>query len=171
MSLDTRSSWWDKIANSIASTRFGTWVNRNTLPHLDRMTMRASGGRISGTTLIAGLPVFQLTTTGAKSGQQRTSSLIGIPDGREIVVIASNWGQKRNPAWYYNLRANPQADVTVDGETRAFTAREATPEEYEKYWDQAVDLYSGYANYKEWCGDRKIPIMVLSPMESDTREG
>lgn len=170
MSLHIRSRWWHPVSKSIASTRFGTWMNRHTLPQLDRMIMRVSGGRTNAARLIAGLPVILLTTTGAKSGKQRRCPLVAIPDGRKIALIATNWGQKRNPAWYYNLRANPQASVTVEGETLAYTAREATPKEHEKYWRWAVRLYPGYANYKEWCGGREIPIMVLSPMESKPAE-
>lgn len=163
--LQVKSRWWHPLARSIASSRFGTWINRHMLPSLDRLAMRVSGGRVNATSLVAGLPVIVLTTTGAKSGKERKSPLIAIPDGRKLALIASNWGQKRNPAWYYNLRAHPQASVTVGGETQAYVARAATPKEYDKYWRWAVRLYPGYENYKEWSGDREIPIMILSPVE------
>jgi deazaflavin-dependent oxidoreductase (nitroreductase family) len=170
MSLHIRSRWWHPMIKSIASTRVGTWLNRYALPPLDRMMMRLSGGRTNATGLVAGLPVIMLTTTGAKSGKQRTTPLIALPDGRKLALIATNWGQKRNPAWYHNLRANPQASVTVGGETKFYVAREATPKEYDKYWRWAVRVYPGYENYKEWCGDREIPILVLSPAEPSSTE-
>ena len=165
MTLHSRSRWWHPVSRSIASTRGGTWMNRHSLPRLDRLVMRLSGGRTSVTTLMSGLPLISVTTTGARSGKQRTTPLIAIPDGRKLALIATNWGQKRNPAWYYNLRANPQATVAIEGKTLTYRAREATPKEHEKYWRWAVRMYPGYANYKEWCGGRAIPILVLSPEE------
>ena len=165
MSLHTKPRWWHPMLKSVASTRVGTWINRYVLPPVDRLVMRATGGRINLAGLATGLPVIVLTTTGAKSGKQRTTPLIAIPDGRKLALIATNWGQKRNPSWYYNLRAHPQAFVTVEGQTRAYTAREASPKEYDKYWRLAVHLYAGYENYQVWSGDRKIHIMVLSPVD------
>lgn len=150
------------MTKSVASTRFGTWLNRHALPSLDRLVMRASGGKTNATALLTGLPVILLTTTGAKSGKPRTTPLIAIPDGRRLALIATNWGQKRNPAWVYNLRAHPHATVTHDGKTLAVVARDATPKEYEKYWRWAVRLYPGYENYLEWSEGRSIPILVLT---------
>lgn len=162
MSLNVKSRWWHPATKSIAATRFGTWMNRHTLPPLDRLVMRASGGKTNVTALIAGLPVILLTSTGAKSGKLRTTPLIAIPDGRKLALIGTNWGQARNPAWVYNLRAHPNATVTYGGRTHAVVAREATPKEHDKYWRWAARLYPGYSNYLEWSEGRPIPIMVLT---------
>ena len=165
MTLHVKTRWWHSTAKAIASTRMGTWMNRHTLPALDRLIMRVSGGKTNATALIAGLPVVTLHTTGAKSGKPRTTPLVAIPDGRKLALIATNWGQKRNPAWFYNLRAHPDATVTYGGKTHSVVAREATPKEREKYWRWAVRLYPGYENYLDWSEGRPIPIMVLTLQE------
>ena len=130
---------------------------------LDRFIHRRTNGRHTFTSVVTGLPVVNLTAIGAKSGQPRTIPLIGIPDGDDIVLIASNWGQTRHPAWYHNLRANPEATLTLNGRKGAYIAREAAPEERDRYWQRALDLYVGYAAYESRTGGRQIPIMVLTP--------
>ena len=87
-----------------------------TLHAIDRAVFRLSRGRTTFTAWLAGLPVAWLTTTGAKSGAERTAPVLAIPaDDGKLVVIASNYGQGHNPSWYYNLRAHPQARVLFDG--------------------------------------------------------
>ena len=98
--------------------------------------------------LTAGLPVITLNTIGAKSGQLRSTPLIGIPDGDRYVLIASNFGQAHHPAWYYNLKKHPQATVTLRGHTADYVAGEASGEEYDRLWQSAVALYGGYAAYR-----------------------
>jgi deazaflavin-dependent oxidoreductase (nitroreductase family) len=107
--------------------------------------------------------VVTLSTIGAKSGQLRTVPLIGISDGDKVVLIASNWGRKRHPAWYHNLRANPEATLSIQGRTGTYIAHETTGGEREEYWRRAVDLYAGYAAYQRRAGGRRIPVMVLTP--------
>jgi deazaflavin-dependent oxidoreductase (nitroreductase family) len=113
--------------------------------------------------LLTGLPVITLTTTGAKSGKKRSVPLIGIPDGDNYIVIASNWGQKHFPAWYHNLTANPRVAITRDHQSGRYIARETTGEEYDTYWKTAVEMYAGYAAYKRRTGGRRIPIVMLTP--------
>ena len=72
------------------------------------------------------LPLVTLTTIGAKSGQLRSTPLVGIPDGERLVLVASNFGQGHHPAWYYNLVKNPSASVTIAGATRNYVAAAAT---------------------------------------------
>jgi deazaflavin-dependent oxidoreductase (nitroreductase family) len=88
---------------------------------------------------------------------------VGIEDGERVVLIASNFGRSRHPAWYHNLRANPEATLSVRGQKKTYIAREADGREREDYWHQAVELYAGYAAYEKRTGGRKIPIMVLAP--------
>jgi deazaflavin-dependent oxidoreductase (nitroreductase family) len=115
------------------------------------------------TSVFAGLPVVTVTTIGAKSGQLRSLPLVALPDGENVILIASNYGQKHHPAWYYNLRAHPQVQLTYEGHTVTYTAREATGDERERCWQRVVALYSGYALYKERAGNRQIPVMILMP--------
>jgi len=155
------------IMQSIAASKPGSWFFARTLHHFDRFFLWISGGRITMSTILAGLPELNLTTTGAKSGLARSIPLIYIRDETNpgtFALIASNWGQKRYPSWYFNLKANPQATAVIAGKSGEYVAREASGDEYERFWQQAVDTYAGYPNYKERIhGGRSIPIMVLSP--------
>jgi len=109
--------------------------------------------------------VLLLTTTGARTGTHRTQPLAYLGQGRDFVVIASNFGQQRNPSWYYNLRANPKAQVTVAGSSYNVIAREVTGPERDQYWEQGWE--QGCRMYPAWNlyrarAQREIPIMVLS---------
>ena len=128
--------------------------------------LRFSRGRYSVTSLLAGLPVVMVTTVGAKSGQPRSLPLVAIPDGENVILIASNFGQKHHPAWYHNLRAHPEVHLTYAGQTVAYTARETSGEERERCWRRAVDLYSGYPLYERRAASRRIPVMLLVPCSS-----
>jgi len=131
-------------------------------PAADRLLFCLSGGRQTAVSLIAGLPSIVVTVKGAKSAKPRTVTLLGISDQAEFIVIASNFGQKHNPAWYYNLRANPDITVTLNGRTSAYRARQVFGAEHQQCWEKAVKLYKGYEAYKQRAG-REIPIFVLEP--------
>jgi deazaflavin-dependent oxidoreductase (nitroreductase family) len=92
---------------------------------------------------LAGWTIVQLTTTGAKSGQQHTLPLIATTDGEKIGLIASSFGRKHNPGWYYNLKSNPVCYVKRNGETECYEAREVDGDEYEKFWGMGVSIYAG----------------------------
>lgn len=132
------------------------------LHHADALLLRLSGGKMTFAQL-SGLPIIELTTTGAKTGKKRTLPLTGLPDGKKYALIASNFGQKNNPAWYYNLKANPECTVKKDGQVGTYIAREADPQENKHYYDMAISYYIGYAAYKQWAPHREIPVMVLEP--------
>lgn len=107
-----------------------------------------------------------LSTTGAKSGKVRTVPVLGLPDGDRIVVFASGYGKdSRLPAWYHNLRAEPDAKATVRGEARHVKAYEAEGEERERLWRRGLEIYPGFAGYQQRISERRIPVMVLSPLE------
>jgi deazaflavin-dependent oxidoreductase (nitroreductase family) len=89
---------------------------------------------------------------------------VGIPEGDSIVLVASNFGSQTHPAWYYNLRAHPQATLAVNGRSGTYLAREAAGVERERYWNRAVELYRGFDAYRLRASGRTIPIMILSPM-------
>ena len=162
--------WWFLLNQKIAASRPGSWVYSHTLHHIDRVLGKLSGGRLNVPRLFAGAPMIQLTATGAKTGKERTVPVLGLRDGDRWVVIASNWGKKRHPAWYYNLKANPAVKVTEGNETAPYRAREASDEEQEIYWPRAREMYIGYEVYAQRSGDRTIPIIVLEPAENDAAE-
>ncbi len=121
---------------------------------------RASRGRILGRML--GMPVLLLTTTGRKSGIDRTTPLMYLPKGERRVVIASYAGEPRHPAWFLNLKTNPRAKIQVRGERLAVIAREAEGEERARLWSEVVESESGYAEYERRTS-RRIPVVVLEP--------
>jgi deazaflavin-dependent oxidoreductase (nitroreductase family) len=128
---------------------------------LHRTVFRLSNGRIANRGM--GMPVVMLTTTGRKTGKQRTSMLTSpVQDGDRYVLVASNGGDDRDPAWLLNLRANPTVEATIDGTTRAMTARVASSDEKAELWPRVVAKYKGYANYQTRT-DRDIPLVILTP--------
>ena len=160
---------WQRLFQRIAAQRPVSWLLARLLRPVDRWLLGLTGGRTTLTTLLTGLPVVMLTTTGAHSGKARSVPLVPLIDGEAVVLVASSFGNQRHPAWYYNLRANPQAVLFVNGCRAAYLAREASPDEWQRYWDQAVAIYPGYAGYRERCGPRQIPILVLTPLEKAGR--
>jgi deazaflavin-dependent oxidoreductase (nitroreductase family) len=134
-----------------------------TLHLIDRAAFKLTRGRATFTSWLADLPVAWLTTTGAKSGAERTSPVLAIPcgDGR-LVVIASNYGQRNNPSWYHNLRANPRTRVLFDGDERAMLARELEGAERDGWYERGIEIYPGWVQYRKRA-PRRIPVIELSP--------
>jgi len=147
----------------IPKSKPGAWLFARTLHHFDRPVLRLSHGRYSLTNVLAGLPVVVVTTIGAKSGQPRSLPLVAIPDRENVILIASNFGQQHHPAWYYNLRAHPDVKLTYEGKTVTYLAHETEGVERDRCWQHAVDLYPGYALYKERASQRKIGVFLLTP--------
>ncbi len=142
----------------LSATRLGAWLVRTWIQPLDRLLLWLSGGRIGAVSWL--YPTLVLVTTGARSGARRRTPLIFLPDGARLVVVASNFGRDRHPAWYYNLCANPQAEVIIYGRTFDCRAYEASGIEYLELWERAVRYYPGFASYARRAG-RQLPIMVL----------
>ena len=129
---------------------------------MDLPVIRLSKSRRSVANSATGLPVVTLTVRGVETGKLRTTPLIGIPEGDNVVVVASNWGRPYHPGWYHNLRANPEVILSTKDHTGTYIAHETTGEEREKYWRKAVDLYYGYESYQQRTR-RKIPVILLVP--------
>lgn len=149
-----------------ASTRIGGWMVLHLFNPLDRWLMRRTNGALNssvGTNFTTAL----LRCKGARSGELREVPLLATPFGERFVLIASATGQKKNPAWYYNLKANPDCTLLVPphGEIEC-VAHEAKGEERERAWAAAKALYSGYATYRERTS-RQIPVMILTPRVSE----
>jgi deazaflavin-dependent oxidoreductase (nitroreductase family) len=107
-------------------------------------------------------PMLLLDHVGAKSGTKRTSPLAYAEDGDDIVIVASKGGNPKHPAWFHNLRANPDTTIQVGSKRRAVHARVATEAEYDRLWKKVVAVYGGYEGYKKRT-TRKIPLVVLEP--------
>jgi deazaflavin-dependent oxidoreductase (nitroreductase family) len=142
------------------SSRPGAWFYVHIAPHIDRPLMRVSRGRLGFGGRRAGI----LRHIGAKSGTERTTPLLFMRVGEDVVLIASRGGDSRNPAWYHNLKANPEVSFTALGEERRYRAREAEGAERARLWEKVcTERYTGYATYQERAGSRRIPVMVLEP--------
>jgi deazaflavin-dependent oxidoreductase (nitroreductase family) len=145
----------------VAATGPGSWLFARVLHRIDRPVYKLTGGRHTFANLASGLPVVMLTTTGARTGVQRTVPVLGLPSADGLAVIASNYGQPHHPAWYHNLRANPDGQVTVDGVTRAFRATEADGEARARIWQEGLKVYPGWTEYERRAPNRQIAVFVL----------
>lgn len=151
-----------RMMRSMVATKVGVALLRPTANRLDQLISKATGGRRSFAAIATGIPTVILTTTGAKSGQPRTVAVYGIPHPDGLALIASNWGGAKHPAWYHNLNANPEATVSIDGDTWQATARPATPRERDEIWANGVEIYPGWTKYEARAGARHIEAFVLS---------
>ena len=119
---------------------------------------RSNNGKVTG--VFENAPLVLLTTTGAKSGQQRTSPVVYTRDGEDLVVIASKGGAPAHPHWYLNLVANPEVTVELPGETYRAHARIAEGEERNRLYRAQADLMPNFDDYQRKT-DREIPVVVL----------
>ena len=153
-----------RLTRVFAGTAPGAWVFSRLLRHLDDLVGRISGGRRSAPELLAGLAVLDVTTTGRKSGQRRTSHLIATPYDDTLALLGTNFGQESTPAWALNLEAEPRATVTYRNAERDVVARPATPEETDRIFALAGQFYPGYLHYRSRVGStRRIRAFVLEP--------
>ncbi len=153
--------WPERVIRRFLVSGPGIWFGRYVLPYLDLPLLVLSRGRLS---MSPGQPILLLVTMGAKTGKRRPTPLLYLQDGERIVVIASNGGRERHPAWYYNLRKNPEARVYVGGRIGTFVAREVSGEERTVLWHKAVDYFEGFTLYEQRT-TRHIPIFVLTPKD------
>ena len=122
---------------------------------------KVTNGAVGGSML--GLPVLLLTSTGRKSGQSRTVPLGFLKDGATYVVIASNGGNPRHPAWFFNLQSNPEATIQVKNTQLKVRAEQANLEQRRQLWARLVEASPNYAKYQQRA-NREIPVMILSPL-------
>ena len=109
-----------------------------------------------------GMPLLILTTTGSKSGKERTIPVMYIRDGKNYVITASNNGWKKNPGWFYNLKASQQAQIEVPGERMQVSASVPSPDEHARFWPRMVAKALFFQKYQDNT-DRIIPMVILTP--------
>lgn len=151
------------ISTQITAPKPGTlaWKLNTLVTGMHVRVFQRTGGRIGGT--LDGAPLLVLHHTGAKSGVRRQTPTIHMPDGANLVVVASLLGSPKNPAWYHNLCAHPDdVEVDVRGGRRRVRAREATSQEIAELWPRLVETYRPFQTYAERT-DRKLPVMILEP--------
>jgi len=128
---------------------------------IHRWVYLKSGGRI-GQRLI-GKRMLLLETVGRKSGEPRTTPLLYVEDGDCFVVVASNMGDARFPAWWLNLQARPEAAARVGARRVPVSWRRADASEEERLWPKLEAAYSYYPDYRARAG-REIPVVILAPL-------
>lgn len=126
---------------------------------VDRPLMRVSAGRLRLSFVI---PALLLICRGARTGTRREVPLLYVPAGNDVLLIGSNGGRTRDPAWCHNLRQHPDVECAIAGERRAFAAVELTGSERDRAWQQALAVYPGYRRYAGRAG-RRIPVFRLHP--------
>jgi deazaflavin-dependent oxidoreductase (nitroreductase family) len=131
---------------------------------LDHLVYRLTRGRTTASSWLGGATITMLTTTGARSGKPRTLPVLGLTDGDDMIVIASNFGRRPNPSWYHNLRANPRATIVCNGISREVTAHELSGPERERGYRWGEEIYPGFSHYPRWAADRRIPVLRLTPL-------
>ncbi|MGZ6269901.1 MAG: nitroreductase/quinone reductase family protein [Candidatus Limnocylindrales bacterium] len=138
------------------------WVFR-TIWALDNAASRLSGGRLTMPNGSRGrLRTLFLHTVGRTSGQPRRNGLYYVEDGPNLVVVASNAGDARDPAWWRNLQAQPEAEVEVGPTVRPVRARPATAEEAGRLYERFATAIPTYDEYRQKAG-RTIPVVILEP--------
>jgi deazaflavin-dependent oxidoreductase (nitroreductase family) len=150
----------ERLVARFLVTRPGAWFGYHILPRLDRPLLYLTRGRFS---MSPGQPILLLITTGAKTGHRRATPLLYLPDGDRVIILASNAGKPRHPAWYYNVRAHPEVTLYLRGRAGVYHAREAEGAEWAELWRKAVDYFAGFAIYEKRIA-RRIPILVLTPL-------
>ena len=136
-------------------------IGLKTMSRVHRVILRGTGGRVLNSAL--GMQVVELHTVGRKSGLPRSTMLTApVIDGKRIVLVASKGGDDRDPDWYRNLMAHPDAELTVDGQRRPVRARRASAEEKTELWPRVVAAYGGYAGYQRRT-QRDIPLVLCDP--------
>lgn len=139
------------------------WLRRSS-PLITRAHARVigwTGGRIRRSYVFTGgMPLLVLTTVGRKSGKRRSTPLGYLPFGNGYAVIASNAGSDRVPAWWFNLQADPEAEVLANRQRHSVRARRATAAEDDMVWAEFVRLNPGFDEYRSLT-ERRIPVIIL----------
>jgi deazaflavin-dependent oxidoreductase (nitroreductase family) len=151
------------LATADAMNDRGVYLGRrSTKAHV--ALYRRSGGRIGRK--VPGFPGAEIALVdhrGAKTGAARTSPLMYLRDGESIVVVASKAGQPSHPAWFHNLKANPETTVQIGPDVLRVRARVAEEDERARLFEEFVAVYPGYESYRTRAHPRVIPIVVLEP--------
>ncbi len=124
--------------------------------------LKASQGRLGNSFL--GVPVLLLTTTGRKSGQQRTQPLYYLESKDQIVLVASNAGTARDPAWLLNIQAQANVTVEVRGQIRRMTAHVASAEEKAAFWPQLTAMFPKWQMMED-RSKRSFKVVILDPLD------
>ena len=148
------------LVERLAASKAGGFYFVHVVSRVDPWLLRRSKGRFSS---VIGTPVLLVEHVGAKSGRARETALAYGTDGATILLVASKAGAPTNPAWYHNLKANPECGIIARGRSGRYVARELQGDERERAWAIVTDVYRGYDDYQARSGGRVIPVLALQP--------
>jgi deazaflavin-dependent oxidoreductase (nitroreductase family) len=157
-----------KCIFSLAGSRRGMGLFHGFVRLVDIPISRLSGGAFIPSALGNIMPIYFLTTLGARSRQPRSQPVLCIPLDGQFILVGSNWGKTRNPAWVYNLRAHPRARLCKGKIQKAVIARELHGDERRFYWQKATAFYPPYDSYEQRSG-RTLPVFLLEPAGGNGR--
>jgi deazaflavin-dependent oxidoreductase (nitroreductase family) len=151
-----------RLIEPVALSPVGTWYLKKLAPGLDRALDRLTGGRLTSVPVI---PILLLKHVGARSGRARVTPLVYFTDGDDVIVMASNYGGQKHPAWYYNVKANPEVRLRAHGREGRYRARITEGAERKRLWDMAQQLTRAYTRYETTAGARTINVIACSPLD------
>jgi len=156
-------SW--RMGGRLIVTKPGAAFYRRVVVPLEAPVIKATRGRLRPSFTA---PIVILTSTGARTGRRWETPLAYFTDGDDVILIASNWGRPRHPAWYHNLRANPQCELHIGPRGGVFVAREAEGADRDRLFALPADrLNKAFHIYRQRNrGIRTIPVMRLKPVPS-----
>src|ERR1700683_818558 len=156
-------SRFKRALTAFALTKTGTWYSSQLGARIDPWLGRVTRGRVDSA--LGQSPIAVVTVRGARSGVERKVPLLYFNDGDDVILIASSYGKAKFPAWYYNIKANPDVRLESMGRSAAYVAREAEGADRDHLFELAKLVYSGYNQYEQrTSGIRRIPVMRLSPV-------
>ncbi len=128
-----------------------------TFTRINVVVYKLSGGRLMNK--LAGMPIVLVTMKGAKSGRTITIPLMHVPHEKGFILVASQGGAPKHPAWYHNLVKNPKIEITHAGRTQKLTARRVDEEEKATLWPTCIEYYPPYEQYQKRT-ERRIPVFL-----------
>ena len=128
-----------------------------TFTKINVLVYKLSGGRLMNK--LAGMPIVLVTMRGAKSGRTITIPLMYVPHEKGFILVASQGGAPKHPAWYHNLVKNPEIEITHEGRTQNLTARRVNEEEKATLWSTCIEYYPPYEQYQRRT-ERQIPVFL-----------
>jgi deazaflavin-dependent oxidoreductase (nitroreductase family) len=155
-------SLYRKLFKRLGHTRWFAFLGRHVFARIDHAMFRLSGGRLVPTGTVS--PVLLLTTTGRRTGRERTTPVIFIRDGGGFLISSEDFGnERRRSAWPLNLEAKPEARVQVGSESFTCRARRLDEEEVETHWQRLIEVWPAHGTYLERSGRRHVFLLEPRP--------
>jgi deazaflavin-dependent oxidoreductase (nitroreductase family) len=147
-----------------AMSKAGRWYGIKIGSRVDPKLLKLTRGRVKLGS--ATMPTLLLTVKGRKSGVERDVPLVYFTDGDDVILMASSFGRPKLPAWYHNLKANPEVTLTGGGARERYFATEVQGPERDALYEKAKKVYEGYGQYEQLtAGIRKVPVLRLKPRD------